>query len=395
MIANASRHAQSRARRRALSFDGAMRWLVAGLCAFACGAHAALVDATAVDCSFANVTATPWREVTPLTSGTPVNAVLYQRQVSLFDDFRYVAGGEASHELVNAGHWLLGVGMQDGTVQTNVDGIGFKWLSIDNGERVLRQLSDPIAFSKRDVKWPGSGNNGDAYATFYAQQLILTKPAAQLPQGERIVRDLPDNPTVALYAIDFLKGVATIGGEVTVPGITNPSNVCKKKITYSGVGNLTIGGGGPIPVPNKCEVDSNSVVPVDLGKFSISRFGSIHSTSPPVNFSISLSRCAAAAKPTISFRDKAIQPNPDPTLLQLSAPDSRQVARGFNIVMTNGLTGERIAYGEPSAARQYPMQRTGDMALMPLRAQYIRTGSDAELKPGYAGGAAEFTFSFP
>lgn len=41
------------------------------------------------------------------------------------------------------------------------------------------------------------------------------------------------------------------------------------------------------------------------------------------------------------------------------------------------------------------MRRTGDMAVMPLRAQYIRTGGEGELAPGYAGGGAEFSFTFP
>lgn len=137
------------------------------------------------------------------------------------------------------------------------------------------------------------------------------------------------------------------------------------------------------------------IVPVDLGHVPLSQFAGLHAMSKPVDFNITLSQCAAGAKPTISFRDKAVRPNADKTLLELSAPDGRAVARGFNIVMTNSLTGERIAYDEPDRAKQYPMKRAGDNAVMPLSAQYIRTGADAELKAGYAGGAAEFTFTFP
>ncbi|MCA8282014.1 hypothetical protein LGN21_20720 [Burkholderia cepacia] len=50
---------------------------------------------------------------------------------------------------------------------------------------------------------------------------------------------------------------------------------------------------------------------------------------------------------------------------------------------TEASTGEWIAYGDPLSARQYPMNRVGDMATIPLRAQDIRTG------------AAELTFTFP
>ncbi|NTX42708.1 hypothetical protein HT749_04740 [Burkholderia cepacia] len=59
------------------------------------------------------------------------------------------------------------------------------------------------------------------------------------------------------------------------------------------------------------------------------------------------------------------------------------MAQGINLVTTEASTGEWIAYGDPLSARQYPMNRVGDMATIPLRAQYIRTG------------AAELTFTFP
>jgi len=64
----------------------------------------------------------------------------------------------------------------------------------------------------------------------------------------------------------------------------------------------------------------------------------------------------------------------------LSAPAARAVAQGFNLVETDALTGQWIACGDPMSAGQYPMKRVGNMATIPQRAQYIRTG------------AAEFTF---
>ncbi|KVT65748.1 fimbrial protein [Burkholderia ubonensis] len=375
-----------------------LRRLWAAWCAaFACSANAA--PASALDCTFSNVEATPWRATTPLTNATPVGSILYQRTVSLFVSYRYGSPQSTEHELVSAGHWLMvGSAVADGAARTNVDGIGFKWAGVadDGVERALQQGMYPVAFAKSDVDRPaGSPGFTNTQIARFRQFLVLGKPASQLPQGDLVVNDLPGGPTVALYAIDFPKGVASLGGTVTVPQNTSPPNLCKQQITYTGVGNLSIGGGGPIEVPNRCEVESNMIVPVNLGNFAISRFGGVNATSQPIDFSITLNQCAAAAKPTISFRDKAAQPNADNTLLQLSAPGGQPVAQGFNIVMTNALTGERIAYGEPGAAKQYPMRRTGDLAVMPLRAQYIRTGVDAELKAGYAGGAAEFTFTFP
>ncbi|WP_155522851.1 hypothetical protein [Burkholderia cepacia] len=52
-------------------------------------------------------------------------------------------------------------------------------------------------------------------------------------------------------------------------------------------------------------------------------------------------------------------------------------------MMTDASTGEWIAGGDPVSAGRYPMKRLGNMATIPLRAQYIRSG------------AAELTFTFP
>lgn len=377
-----------------------LRLAVAGCTAFAWAAHAAPPRAsTALDCTFSNVDATPWRLVTPLTSSTPVGSVLYQRTVSLFVSFNHGGpGADGAHELVNAGHWMPGTVVADGVAQTNVDGIGFQWAGVsgDGVERTLPQRGSPMAVAKTEVIDPaGGGTKGDVQIMRYRQFLVLGKPASQLPEGKLVVQNLPGNPTVAIYAVDLPKGAVSIGGDVTVPEQTIPPNRCKQRRTFVGVGNICIGSECQITVPNRCEIQSNMIVPVTLGNFSISNFPSLHATSKPVDFDITLSQCAAAAKPSISFRDKAAKPNADRTLLQLSAPASQRVARGFNIVMTNALTGERIAYGEPGAATEYPMRRTGDIAVMPLRAQYIRTGTDGELAPGYAGGGAEFSFTFP
>ncbi|MDR6503807.1 fimbrial protein [Burkholderia sp. DN3021] len=350
---------------------------------------------TALDCTFTNTEASPWRMITPLTSTTPVGATLYQRTVSLLVSFKYGTAPTA-HELVSAAHWTPGSVIADGVAQTNVNGIGFKWAGVsnDSSERTLQQGARPVVTAKTELSRAGEGGN-DAQMARFRQYLVLDKPVSDLPEGKLVVKNLPGNPTVAIYAIDFPKGVASIGGTVTVPEHTTPPNLCKQVKAFVGVGNVCIGSECEIHVPNRCEIQSNMIVPVTLGQFSISNFPSVNAMSKPISFDIALSQCAAAAKPSISFRDKAVQPNPDKTLLQLSAPAGQTVARGFNIVMTNALTGERIAYGEPGTATQYPMRRTGDMAVMPLRAQYIRTGADAELQPGYAGGGAEFSFTFP
>ncbi|KVN30636.1 fimbrial protein [Burkholderia pyrrocinia] len=358
-------------------------------------AHAAMAGATAVDCTFDNVNGSTWRQITPLTSSTPIGAVLYRRVLSLIVSYKFGPMLADEYELVSAGHWQPGTVVPNSAARTNVEGIGLRWSGGQDGDmRTLPQGFYPIAVDKRLVTRGGSSNGASAMF-YFGQELVLTKSAAGLPEGDLEVKDLLGTPSVEVYAYTLPKGSVSLGGEVVVPEHLTPPNLCKQSRNYPGVTALTIGGGGGIVVPQKCEVVSGTIVPVDLGRVSLGHFTGLHATSKPVDFNITLSRCAAGAKPTISFRDKAVRPNADKTLLELSAPDGKAVARGFNIVMTNSLTVERIAYDEPARAKQYPMKRIGDTAVMPLRAQYIRTGTDAELKAGYGGGAAEFTFTFP
>ncbi|WGY69920.1 type 1 fimbrial protein [Burkholderia cepacia] len=375
------------------------RWFRAAVCAAcACYVNAATAGTPAVDCTFSNVRATSWRQVTRLTNSTPVGAVLYQRMVSLIVTYRYGPPGPSAYELVSAGHWEVGTVVTDGLARTNVDGIALRWSGVDSdGEsRKLVQSVYPTAVAKWAInRVEGGGTSvGDNIMVYFEQHLVLTKAATSLPESEIVVNDLLGTPRIRLYAYTLPENAASLGSEVILTPPLSPK-LCRQSITYTGVGNLTIGGGGGIPVPKQCEVESNMIVPVNLGRASLGQFPSLNATSQPVDFNITLSRCAAAAKPTISFRDKAVQPNADKTLLQLSAPEGQAPARGFNIVMTNGMTGERISYDEPDSAKQYPMRRVGDTAVMPLSAQYIRTGTDSELRAGYAGGAAEFTFTFP
>ncbi|WP_241011563.1 fimbrial protein [Burkholderia sp. Ac-20392] len=348
--------------------------------------------ATALDCSFSNIDASTWKMITPLTSATPVGAILYRRTVSLFVSFKYgIASGE--HELVGAGHWKTGSIVTNGVAKTDVNGIGFKWAGVsgDGDENTLLQGSLPMVTVKHNL---GRANEGGANVQrmLFRQFLVLDKPVSQLPQGKLVVKNLPGNPTVEVYAIDLPKGAASVGGTVTVPQQTP---LCAQAIAFAGAGNVCIGSECEVQVPNRCEIQSNWIKPVTLGNVAIDRFPSLNAMSEPVSFDITLSQCAVMAKPSISFRDKAAQPNPDKTLLQLSAPAGRSVAHGFNIVMMHRDTNERIAYGEPGTAPTYPMHRNADTATIPLSARYIRTGADGELRPGNANGAAEFTFTFP
>ncbi len=356
-------------------------------------AQAAMLDSQAIDCSFSNGTGRPWVEVTPLTSTTPVGAVLWQRPVSLITNYRYggVTGNKA-HELVSAGYWTAGTPLPDAIAPTNIDGIGFK-IAVNSSDGVLRKITQtpkPIALEKNLVLFdPSAGQNQRSLmVTNYLQSLILTVPPSQLPSGELVIDRVAGSSGLMLYAVDLLKGVASLGGEVTIPSDNIPIGICRKPYSLMGPAIINMGGGPGPSIPNKCVVESYRTIPVKLGRFSLADFPKVGSTSSPVPFRIELSQCALNARPQIAFTDK-VPGHTDPSVLNLTA--SPNSAKGFGIIMINDLNQQRIKYD----GTLYDMQRVVDRAIIPLRAGYIRTGSDAEVKVGDADGAAEFTFTFP
>ena len=261
----------------------AMRRLaMAGYLVLAFGAHGmaqGVGGSMALDCSLSNIDASVWKMVTPLTSATPVGAILYQRSVSLVVSFKYGRASEA-HELVAAGHWTSGPLVTNGAVPTNINGIGFKWAGVSgNGDtHTLPQVGLPMVTATHNLGRV-SESGSDLQMMLFRQYLVLDKPVSQLPQGKLIVKNLPGNPIVAIYAIDLPKGVASVGGTVTVPEQTTPSNLCKLTKTFVGVGNVCIGSECEFHVPNRCEIQSDWVKPVTLGNFAITRFPALHAVS--------------------------------------------------------------------------------------------------------------------
>lgn len=355
--------------------------------------RAALVDSQAIQCSFSNGVGMPWVEVTPLTTNTPVGAVLWQRSVSLNTNYKYGGpSGGVPHELVSAGYWTGGTPLIDGIAPTNVRGIGFK-VAANSSDGILRPLLQgivPVALEKDRVRYEANAgqSQSSSMVTNYLQYLILTVPPSQLPTGELIVDRVDGSSGLMLYAVDLLKGVASLGSSIIIPSDNIPLGICRTPYALMGPAIINMGGGGPIVIPNTCTVEANKTIAVKLGDIPIANFPTVGATSVQRPFSIELSQCAVNARPNITFTDKSAG-HSDPAILSLTpSPDT---ARGFGIIMINGLTGQRIKYDGTS----YDMQRIGDGAQIPLSAGYIRTGSDAELTAGNADGAAEFTFTFP
>ncbi|HCJ0512107.1 TPA: type 1 fimbrial protein, partial [Pseudomonas aeruginosa] len=207
--------------------------LVLGLCCLTGGQAWALND-IALNCSFGNGQGMPWRVVNELTSGTAKGTVLFARPVSLFLSYKPQASQEA-HELVLGGNWS-GVGYPGpyGTVASDVKGIGYR-ISVDAQDGVKRVIpvdNQPHALDKRVTSFSGSTTSD------YLQELVLTVDPGELPAGDLKVTSVSGSATLSLWAVDRLKGEASIGSVLAVPADNYPTGVCRKP--YSLIGPASI-----------------------------------------------------------------------------------------------------------------------------------------------------------
>lgn len=352
----------------------------------------------AIKCTQSNQGGGPWREVTPLTSASQVGDVLFERGAGLFNSFQFGTGISVNvlHELAAAAQWGPNVGVtSDGTARTNVPGIGLQIsvMGADGVERRIKPSALPVIMDKRPVYYDTSGSPSQTNSTVteYIQRLVLIDSPANLPSGELKVTGVDPNITLMLYTVNYQQGVVGYGDLIQAFPTWSPviPNVCgSQPFTYQGTGVIGLGGGTGVIVPNKCEVGAYRTIPVQLGEWPISTFDAPGATTPSKEFSIALSQCSAAAKPTITFADKNGQ-NADPHVLNLKP--GPETAQGIGIAMVNDLSNAPIRYGTA-----YDMQRIGDQAVLPMRAHYVRTApSNGAVTGGIADGSAEFTFEFP
>lgn len=203
--------------------------LVLGLCCLT-GGQAWALNEVALNCSFGNGKGLPWRVVNELTSGTAKGTVLFARPVSLFLNYKPQASQEA-HELVIGGNWS-GVGYPGpyGTVASDVKGIGYR-ISVDAQDGVKRVIpvdNQPHALDKRVTSFSGSTTSD------YLQELVLTVDPGELPAGDLKVTSVSGSATLNLWAVDRLKGEASIGSVLAVPADNYPTGVCRKPYSLIG-----------------------------------------------------------------------------------------------------------------------------------------------------------------
>ena len=125
-----------------------------------------------------------------------------------------------------------------GTVASDVKGIGYR-ISVDAQDGVKRVIpvdNQPHALDKRVTSFSGSTTSD------YLQELVrrsTRRVACRRPEGNQRIRQRHLN----LWAVDGLKGEASIGSVLAVPADNYPTGVCRKPYSLIGPASIGIGGG--------------------------------------------------------------------------------------------------------------------------------------------------------
>lgn len=197
------------------------------------------------------------------------------------------------------------------------------------------------------------------------------------------------------FSIELVKLGIISTASVTVPSITMSLCVDYGQPCWSEF-TLKVSGTSSIKAGPSCKV-TTPVIPVRLGKVSLSAFTNIGNASSPSYFSISLSctggEVGVSTYPYVTLTDVVLPENIS-DVLSLS---SGSTARGIGIQIFHG--DDLLKFGPDSSApdnvnqwKAGEIKRGEALFQIPLRARYVRTGKN--MQPGTANGQATFTFSW-
>ncbi len=197
------------------------------------------------------------------------------------------------------------------------------------------------------------------------------------------------------FSIELLKLGTISSTSVTVPGLNMYLCVEHGQPCWS-MFTLQVSGTSSIKAGPSCKV-STPVIPVRLGKVSLSSFANIGDASSPSYFSISLSctggEVGVSTYPYVTLID-VVSPENISDVLSLS---SGSTASGIGIQIFHG--DDLLKFGPDSSApdnvnqwKAGEIKRGEALFQIPLRARYVRTGKS--MQPGTANGQASFTFSW-
>lgn len=361
----------------------------------------------AADCMRSSGFGSGWREVEPLTTQSEPGQVLYERQARMVFSYTVVGlpGEERKFRLFASAMWIKPPTQSDGTVSTNVEGIGLRVLY---GGKPISNARNHLVLEGRDLVKPPSITGSASYIVDYVQQLVLMVKPEDLPSTLRVTGVAADTGIVVGFFTNRA-GLSEPGSLVSVPVWDNSiqtvppgAKLCGLSAVFQGNRVFGLGANGDgqsIDIKHHCEAGAHQDIRVDMPPAYVADFPAEGVTSAAKPFHIQLNRCSALARPKVKFRAKSgLVAGTDSVLaLRDAYADGRQPAKGIGIIVEDG-NDERVRFGPVGGAYgpEYAMVPLDGGAKLSLAARYIRTAKDRnDLQGGVANAAAEFTFEFP
>jgi len=390
------RAAMSRPRRKALA--GA----ILAACLAAPGAESYAVPRTAGECEVQKFAegisgSTAWDppQVGNVGSGVPVGTVLATRWLTISSGFRYQDKTMPMAYLAHGAYWRGVPYDLPAIVPTNVPGVGLRVRPA--GRQELKFENAIRAYASLGLDHADAGQK-NGFASSIMVELVVT---GTVPSGSHQVTDQDPNFPAARMHIRMAQmrpqpaagdDIAHVDGKIPGSGAT-----CLDDAWFD-VKELISIGATPPQVTAVCEVDARYLGfghEVPMGKVTADDFPSPGSRAGAARFSISLSNCAAEAKPRLAFY--AGGPGRVPGMQALRLDPQPGYARNLGIVLTRQGDAAPLAIGAGAADLtfySFPGQpiAPGATANFDLEAHYQRTDHDRPggVTPGPANSSARF-----
>ncbi|SSW63863.1 hypothetical protein AVE30378_00756 [Achromobacter veterisilvae] len=348
-------------------------------------------------------TGSPWNppQVGNIGSSVPEGTVLATRTLSISSQYRYADNVQVDSHVVHGAYWsgmpwLSGISI----VPTNVPGVGLRVKPAGAWELKF-EPREIRAYASRALEGPAQGGSLDAFASGITVELVVT---GTIPSGVYEVTGPDSNSSAARMTIKMVQTASqpASGVDISLESGVLPTSgaVCRNEAWFSVAELITIGGVTPPLVTAVCNVDARYVGygrEVTMGRVAVGDFPRPGARAGTVPFSISLSDCAAGAKPKLALY-AGVQ-GLVPGVPALRVDSAFGYARNVGIVLTRqGETTPLVIGAGAGDLNFYPFSSRpavqGATVNFDLEAHYQRTDHDTPVAPGVRPGRANSSVRF-
>lgn len=346
---------------------------------------------------------TSWKppQVGNLGSGLPLGTVLASRTVTISSQFRYAQPIGGDPHVVNGARWIGMGGRTPTIIPTNVPGLGVR-LKAGTAQLELQFGAAIPAYASGALLNEKDPNKVDGFTSAMEMELVVI---GEVPAGQHLVTGASSDYAATRLEVKMTQmapapamGVDIASATGVLPG---SGAQCLDSAVFDVSELILVGGVQPPVVTAVCNVDARYLGygrEVAMGRVVADDFPRVGSRAGTAAFSISLSDCAANAKPKVAFY--AGGPGRVPGVPYALRVDTLPgYARNLGIVLTRQGDTTPLAIGSGVADLTFyafpgtPMGK-GATANMDLEAHYQRTDHDSPAAPGVTPGPANSVVRF-